>query len=227
MNAVILLATAAFADPLNAWPGAAGAGESAIAPSVVASSGSTEGSMTVTQGLGNGVEMNAGFGYANAPGSGSLALTPRVFVIDQLGFAADASMDEAGGWSVGPAVHGVFEGDNATIIANIGWQHTDADTDEVALTIAPEYGFTNRLSVYMEVSPSVDLVESLPALELVPGVGISLDREGNHALSMGVGIPTGAPEEAYGGIWYAAGFMGSQRLADREAAKTGSTVASR
>jgi|GEM_PF-2930096 len=224
MNIVLLLAGAAFADPLNAWPGAMGAGESAVSPGVAVSNSATEGGLAVGQGLGNGVELNAGVGYADTAGSGSVTLTPRVFIIDELGFAADASMDEAGGWSAGPAIHGVFETDNATFIANVGWQHTNEDTDEVSATLVPEFGITERFSVYMEFTPSVDLVEALPALELVPGVGLNLDREGNHALSMGVGIPTGAPEEVYGGLWYAAGFMGSRRLAEREASNGGAVA---
>jgi len=203
----VAVAAPAHAGALNPWYGRLDDGAAAVTPYVyVGNDAEVTPSVYVQSSFAGHFDVLVGAGGAFSPDGEStfttVDLMPRVFLTDNLGATVRTIIDpQSGDASVGPEVHAVFSRSALTFASNIGY----ADGTTYGL-LAPELALGDRTSVFFEVNPAfgADSVD----LTLVPGLGLTLDRAGNHTAALGVQVPALAAAAPSYGLWYSTGFGG-------------------
>lgn len=203
-------------------------GAVSVAPTVYASPSGVNPLLYGTVGLGADMDLTVGTGLEAGwkPGgaTGGLDAVARFSLSDDLILAVHGGMTFTETSAlVGPELHWARSFGPLDLTANAGWRaNTAGGGSVVAVGFAPELWVHERLSLYCELDPTLDLgPEALPTpgMTVVPGLSASLTADGAHALSFGVQIPVGDPAgEVSGGLWYSAAFdIGrTQSVASRE-----------
>lgn len=175
-------------------------------------------------GFNDSIDIIAGAGASVGGGASSfdgVVAYPRYFFNESMGVALYAA---AGGGEVGvgPEFHGVFGGDSSfQFTLNAGYHFAMGDGysySDIVVYAAPEYYFSDQLSVFVEVNPTItmDGGEMYTGVHVVPGVGFALDPEQVHSFSVGLHLPvvetiSDNPDpvnNGYLGVWYATSFGG-------------------
>jgi hypothetical protein len=161
-----------------------------------------------------------------APGQtfDAVELMPRYFFSDSTGLALRMTWTPATA-SVTTALelHGVYEFGSFALTLNPSWAPVATadgfDPGTIGGIVAPEWFFTDNLSVFVELTPTfmvspgaTSLMDRL-SFEVLPGVGFTVFDV--HQFSMGVGIPLVRfnANEIYGGLWYSVTWGGEEETA--------------
>lgn len=221
----------AAAYPLNPWGAHTPTGYVALNPFLYVYSGPALYPIVyVSGGLTDQLDIIGGIaGYAYLDGGGGgvdyLELMPRYFWNESMGVTVHLvyGLPGSDGYpdtlQVGPEFHGVFGGDTMALTLNAGWAPavvfgSGFQTGSVFVKAAPEYNFSAKFSVFLEVDPAYDLDASAFGLLLVPGVGFALDEDQTHTFSVGLQIDTAdsggdfVSNNLSVGLWYATGWGG-------------------
>ncbi len=206
-----LLASVAFASPLNPWGSATSAGSVLVNPYLYVYPEAVNPIIYGSAGLTEKIDLYFGYGQlipTDGPGVGSLEFMPRFFVVPQLALTPHVYWTPGvDGVVTAPEVHLNLSSSRFSFVANAGWRpvlsSSGFSTGTVAILAAPEIKLSDRFSVYVEVDPTVSLVGEALAMQVVPGFGMTLDPEARHGLSVGLQIPVlPAVGPASLGLWY-------------------------
>ncbi len=208
---ILLLLSAAFASPLNPWGSATAPGASVVNPYLYVYPEAINPIVYGSVGLSKSVDLYVGYGQLipkTGAGEGSLEIFPRFFPVAALGLAPHLYWTPGSdSFILAPEVHANFASGRFSFLANLDWKPIVSSGEftagSVVLLAAPEVKLSDRLSVYVEVDPSLSLEDDPFALLVVPGFGLTLDPEGRHSLSAGLQVPV-MPDIASSslGLWY-------------------------
>ena len=194
---ILLLLSAAFASPLNPWGSATAPGASVVNPYLYVYPDAINPIVYGSAGLSKRSDVYVGYGQLipkAGAGEGSLEIFPRFFPVSALGLSPHLYWTPGSdSFILAPELHTSVSAGKFSFIANLNWKPIvssgELSTGSVVLLAAPEVKLSDRLSVYLEVDPTVSLEDDPFALVVVPGFGLTLDSEGRHSLSAGLQIP--------------------------------------
>ena len=224
---MFLLIASAFAAPLNLFGGMADGGAVAMAPTVYASGSGFNPLLYGTVGVESKADLTVGAGvgsdWTGATDAGGLDTMARYALSDELvlGVHAGFSFDSPVA-TVGPELHWTHSFGSVDVTANAGWRaETMGNTSTVAIGVAPEVWVGDRVSLFMEIDPSVSLdptTDSVASLMLVPGISVNVTDDGSQAMTFGVQLPAGDPSgELSVGLWYSVTVATERRSAVADA----------
>lgn len=218
--------TIAHAYPLNPWGGLTGKGALAVTPFLYYYPQATFSPYVY---LGYGVSdkldvmVGAGGTLDGAAGAGSFDLATvygRYFLNESLGLVGHVTWYSGGALELAPEIHYVKSWDKLALTVNAGYYPSlllgggGFDPGSVKLWIAPEYTFSPQCSVFLEINPGLALDGSnAVGLQVVPGVGFSLDADQSHVFSVGLQLDL-SPGTSFSansisaGVWYSHAFGG-------------------
>lgn len=224
LSAPMLESMPAQAYPLNPWGGLTAKGGLAMTPFLYYYPTTLTFSpyLYLGYGLNENVDFIGGVGgtwdATLDPSEGvSLELATlygRYFVNESVAVVGHVTYYPDGSLEVAPEVHFVKSWDKVALTANVGYfpsimgEGGGFDPGAVRVWLAPEYNFSEQCSVFLEINPALALTGDAPlSVQLVPGVGFSLDAEQSHVFSVGLQLNL-APGEAFSsdsvslGMWY-------------------------
>lgn len=213
----MLFLSVALASPLNPFTTATSSGTFLLNPYVyVYADGSVSPLVYVSTGLGSHADVYVGAGGGFGPdgfGGAGIEVMPRYFFNPDIAVAAHVLYSVGSPEvTIAPEVHAMHSWGNMAFTANVGWRPTFGgegfDKGSVVAIVAPEVFFSDRVSAYLEIDPTIPVADLAAAsLTLVPGIGLTLGAESNHFVSVGVQVPAfpeiSAPSV---GMWYAVAF---------------------
>jgi hypothetical protein len=212
----------AAASPLNPWGVHVGKGSKFLTPFLYVDQGVSLYPYVYGQyGISDQMEILVGAGatVGKASSFDSIEVMPRYFFTDEHGVVLHAFIYPGGGAALGPEYHGVMETGPITLTVNAGWRPTlnnGFSAGSAFAMVAPEYYITEGTSVFLEVDPSMLLVD-VPGLEakdkisltVVPGVSTVFAEK--HYVALGIQVPVmpGFDTKAISaGAWYSVALGG-------------------
>lgn len=130
--------------------------------------------------------------------SGAIEIMPRGFINPYIGFGLHALyVPGADVGTLGVELNGTAVGSIVGVTYNVGWWPTlggeaGFDPGSAWAIIAPEV-YVDRLNIFVEFNPTIPLAEPAFALNIVPGVGVAVDKDKRHFLTAAATIGV-APE---------------------------------
>lgn len=205
------LLASALASPLNPWGSATAPGAALVNPYLYVTPDAVNPLVYGSVGLSEHADVYFGYGEllpTAGGGVGTVEFFPRYFVVPQLALTPHLYWTPGvDGVTVAREVHLNLAAGRFSFVANAGWRQViharQLDPGTVPVILAPEVKLTDALSVYVEVDPTFSLQGDAPALQVVPGFGLSLDPEGRQTVSVGLQVPVlpgGGPASV--GLWY-------------------------
>jgi hypothetical protein len=232
--ALVLLAAgaehSAQAYPLNPWGTITAKGAVALTPYLYVYNSGHDWYPYLygSYGINDKVDVIAGvgFGLGSANGLDGLELYGRYFLRDEVALVAHLNYS-GGSFSIAPEVDFVLSKGAFTFTGNLGvYPSFGGGGIDFGGYLAPEYALSDRFSLFLEVNPYIvrlptdsdgdgteDSKITATSVVLVPGVGFSLDEEGNHTMAVGVQITPPLTSNVVHdnlslGVWYSTSFGG-------------------